>query len=49
MDLNIEKHWHAEAPEDTLDELNSSIEGLSAEEAARRLKEYGPNELEKEE
>jgi len=36
---------HASAIDDTLDRLDTSTEGLSAIEAARRLAEHGPNRL----
>ena len=38
--------WHALPVTDALERLNSSAEGLSPEEAERRLGEYGPNQLE---
>ncbi|GAB4491503.1 MAG: cation-translocating P-type ATPase [Thermodesulfovibrionales bacterium] len=37
--------WHCKTCECTLSELGSSVNGLSQQEAARRLSEYGPNEL----
>ena len=37
--------WHQKRFEDVIDELGSSIKGLSATEAVKRLAEYGPNEL----
>jgi len=37
--------WHTKGPEEVFRDLNTTIEGLSGEEAERRLKEYGPNEL----
>jgi len=37
--------WHHLAGEEALAALGSSLEGLSAAEAARRLREAGPNEL----
>ena len=37
--------WQAEPLSDVLLELDSSLEGLSELEAARRLAETGPNEL----
>ncbi|MEW5939040.1 MAG: cation-translocating P-type ATPase [Chloroflexota bacterium] len=37
--------WHALAPEQVLENLRVKGNGLSAEEAARRLAEYGPNQL----
>jgi Ca2+-transporting ATPase len=40
------KYWHMREAEEVLKELDTSAEGLSNEEAARRLAEYGPNKLE---
>lgn len=37
--------WHALAPEDALARLESSRDGLSSDEARRRLERYGPNTL----
>ena len=37
--------WHQKTVEDVLEELNSSLMGVSSDEAERRLEEYGPNEL----
>ncbi|MBI5204675.1 MAG: cation-translocating P-type ATPase [Nitrospirae bacterium] len=37
--------WHQKKTEDILEQLVSSSVGLSSEDALRRLKEYGPNEL----
>jgi Ca2+-transporting ATPase len=37
--------WHAMKKEKLLESLNSSEAGLTSEEAERRLKEFGPNEL----
>ncbi len=37
--------WHQKRSEEIIDELRSSKEGLSSAEAARRINEYGPNEL----
>ncbi|MBX0294576.1 calcium-translocating P-type ATPase, PMCA-type [Halomicroarcula sp. F27] len=36
---------HAHSAEETLDALETSLDGLGAEEAARRREEYGPNEV----
>jgi Ca2+-transporting ATPase len=41
--------WHAMDSEEALKALNSNEKGLSQEEAQKRLAEYGPNELQKEE
>jgi magnesium-transporting ATPase (P-type) len=38
-------HWHALTPADALRELRSAARGLDADEARRRLTEYGPNRL----
>jgi Ca2+-transporting ATPase len=43
------KSWHAKSPEEALKELNSAETGLSKAEAEKRLAEFGPNELKKEE
>ncbi|MBX3502208.1 MAG: cation-transporting P-type ATPase [Alphaproteobacteria bacterium] len=37
--------WHAVTPDAALDALHSSVDGLSEQEAARRLETYGPNRL----
>jgi Ca2+-transporting ATPase len=37
--------WHQKNINEVIDELKSSSEGISSEEALGRLKEYGPNEL----
>ena len=38
-------HWHTLTTEETFQRLKSSPHGLTAAEAARRLDEFGPNEL----
>ena len=38
-------HWHQKTVEDVIEELNTSLKGLSSEETQKRLLEYGPNEL----
>ena len=43
--LETERPWHAEPAEAALERLNSSAEGLSGAEAARRLAADGPNRL----
>ncbi|MEM2921494.1 MAG: cation-translocating P-type ATPase [Candidatus Bathyarchaeia archaeon] len=40
-----QKPWHARGIEEVLEELGASREGLSTQEAAERLKKYGPNEI----
>lgn len=37
--------WHKKEIEEIFKELDTSLRGLSSEEARRRLQEYGPNEL----
>jgi Ca2+-transporting ATPase len=37
--------WHAKSREEALQLLDTTVDGLSSEEAARRRDEYGPNEL----
>ena len=37
--------WHQKTVQDVIEELNTSLKGLSSEEAQKRLLEYGPNEL----
>ena len=37
--------WHQKNINEVIEELNSSLQGLSSEEAERRLGEYGLNEL----
>lgn len=37
--------WHTRTVEDVLSELQTTPDGLSSAEAARRLAQYGPNEL----
>ena len=46
--LTEDYQWFKETPEATMKKLDSSEEGLSNNEAARRLIEYGPNEIEEE-
>lgn len=41
----MEKVWHSMSEEEVLDALKTSRNGLSSEEAKRRLSEYGPNKL----
>ncbi|TLM64563.1 MAG: cation-translocating P-type ATPase [Deltaproteobacteria bacterium] len=37
--------WHTLSPAETLDRLHAAPHGLTSAEAARRLEQYGPNEL----
>ncbi|WP_133716436.1 cation-translocating P-type ATPase [Methylocaldum gracile] len=39
--------WHSQPVDRILQELKTEAEGLSADEARRRLEEYGPNEIRK--
>ncbi len=43
--MSTEKIWHNLAASEAIESLNSSIQGLSREEAELRLAQYGPNEL----
>jgi len=45
---NLDVSWHSIDLKGAMQRLNSSEEGLSEEEAQRRLEELGPNELRKE-
>ncbi|MCX5716787.1 MAG: calcium-translocating P-type ATPase, PMCA-type [Nitrospirae bacterium] len=38
-------HWHQKKANEIIEVMNSSVNGLSSEEAQKRLAEYGPNEL----
>ena len=44
----MSKSWHMMEIEEVLNELSTEEHGLSNEEAAKRLSEYGLNELKKE-
>ena len=46
--MSLDVKWHALSITEVLEKLKSGVKGLSAEEAAKRLLEYGPNELRKE-
>ncbi|RLE77565.1 MAG: ATPase [Thermoprotei archaeon] len=46
--MSLDVKWHALNITEVLEKLKSGVKGLSAEEAAKRLLEYGPNELRKE-
>jgi len=37
--------WHQKGSNEIVEDLRTSLQGLSSEEARRRLEEYGPNEL----
>ena len=37
--------WHQKGLKEVVEDLRTSLQGLSTEEARRRLEEYGPNEL----
>ena len=45
-DNNPIKSWHSKDSENILEELNSSMEGLTDEDVERNLEKYGYNELE---
>lgn len=38
-------NWHTSTTEDVIKELQSNIDGLTAEEVAKRIQQYGPNQL----
>ncbi len=38
-------HWHQKGLKEVVEDLRTSLQGLSSEEAKRRLDKYGPNEL----
>ena len=43
---DIDVTWHALSREEVLEKLDSGLEeGLSSQEAAKRLEKYGPNQL----
>jgi magnesium-transporting ATPase (P-type) len=37
--------WHQKEINEVVEDLGSSLKGLSSEEEKKRLQEYGPNEL----
>ena len=41
-----DRNWHNLSATETIESLGSSRQGLSREEAQRRLSQFGPNELE---
>ncbi|MEW5947912.1 MAG: cation-translocating P-type ATPase [Thermodesulfobacteriota bacterium] len=41
--------WHQKKTDEVMEDLGSSLKGLSPEEAEKRLQEYGPNELKEKE
>ncbi len=45
MNTHAPQAWHATPTEQTLERLQTSATGLSAQEAAQRLREHGPNRL----
>jgi Ca2+-transporting ATPase len=47
MDDQSKRDWHNLTVEEALEALGSGPQGLSREEAARRLAQFGPNELER--
>ncbi len=44
--LGSQQRWHVLAPERALEVLDSHAQGLASDEAARRLEQYGRNEVE---
>ena len=43
--MSIERIWHNLSVSEVIESLNSGIQGLTREEAERRLAQFGPNEL----
>jgi len=43
--MSIERTWHNLSVSEVVESLNSGIQGLTGEEAERRLAQFGPNEL----
>ena len=43
--MSIERIWHNLSVSEVIESLNSGIQGLTREEAGRRLAQFGPNEL----
>ena len=43
--MSVERAWHNLSASEVVESLKSSLQGLTREEAERRLAQYGPNEL----
>jgi Ca2+-transporting ATPase len=43
--MSVEKNWHNLSVSEVIESLNSGIQGLTRDEADRRLAQFGPNEL----
>ena len=43
--MQVNKDWHNQASDETLAALGTTLDGLSEDEAARRLQTFGPNKL----
>jgi Ca2+-transporting ATPase len=43
--MSIERTWHNLSVSEVVESLNSGVQGLTREEAERRLTQFGPNEL----
>jgi len=43
--MSIERIWHNLSVSEVIESLNSGVQGLTGEEAERRLAQFGPNEL----
>ena len=49
MEKQLSKSWHTESCDKTLESLGSSMQGLSTDEASKKLETYGKNEIASEE
>lgn len=47
-DASLPPRWHALSVRETLEAIGSGLKGLTSDEAARRLRRYGPNRIEPE-
>jgi Ca2+-transporting ATPase len=43
--IRVQESWHTKTTEEVLGLLESSKDGLSSREAERRLREFGPNQI----
>jgi hypothetical protein len=45
IEQDVSMHWHKKEVKTVIEDLKSSLHGLSTAEAQRRFEEVGPNEL----